>query len=40
MQGAPYGVRANLIAPGFVRTALVDKQIPEQAAKLGTVRYT
>jgi 3-hydroxybutyrate dehydrogenase len=30
-EGAPYGVRANVIAPGFVRTPLVDKQIPEQA---------
>jgi 3-hydroxybutyrate dehydrogenase len=30
-EGAPYGVRANLLCPGFVRTALVEKQIPEQA---------
>jgi 3-hydroxybutyrate dehydrogenase len=30
-EGAPYGVRANLICPGFVRTPLVEKQIPEQA---------
>jgi len=30
-EGAPYGVRANVICPGFVRTALVEKQIPEQA---------
>jgi 3-hydroxybutyrate dehydrogenase len=28
-------VRANVICPGFVRTALVDKQIPEQAIALG-----
>jgi 3-hydroxybutyrate dehydrogenase len=28
-------VRANVICPGFVRTPLVDKQIPEQAAALG-----
>jgi 3-hydroxybutyrate dehydrogenase len=28
-------VRANVICPGFVRTPLVDKQIPEQAKKLG-----
>ena len=29
------GVRANVICPGFVRTPLVDKQIPEQAKTLG-----
>lgn len=34
-EGAPYGVRANIICPGFVRTPLVDRQIPEQAAALG-----
>lgn len=34
-EGAAHGVRANLICPGFVRTPLVDKQIPEQAKKLG-----
>jgi 3-hydroxybutyrate dehydrogenase len=34
-EGAPHNVRANLIAPGFVRTPLVDKQIPEQAQALG-----
>jgi len=34
-EGAPYGVRANVICPGFVRTPLVDKQIPEQAKALG-----
>jgi 3-hydroxybutyrate dehydrogenase len=34
-EGAKYGVRANVICPGFVRTPLVDKQIPEQAAELG-----
>jgi len=34
-EGAKYGVRANVICPGFVRTALVDKQIPEQAKELG-----
>jgi 3-hydroxybutyrate dehydrogenase len=28
-------VRANVICPGFVRTPLVDKQIPEQANALG-----
>jgi 3-hydroxybutyrate dehydrogenase len=34
-EGAKHHVRANLIAPGFVRTPLVDKQIPEQAQALG-----
>src|SRR5206468_11845958 len=34
-EGAPHGVRANVICPGFVRTPLVDKQIPEQAKMLG-----
>jgi 3-hydroxybutyrate dehydrogenase len=34
-EGAPHGVRANVICPGFVRTPLVDKQIPEQAKALG-----
>jgi 3-hydroxybutyrate dehydrogenase len=34
-EGAAHGVRANVICPGFVRTPLVDKQIPEQAKKLG-----
>lgn len=34
-EGAQYGVRANVICPGFVRTTLVDKQIPEQARALG-----
>jgi 3-hydroxybutyrate dehydrogenase len=28
-------VRANVICPGFVRTPLVEKQIPEQARTLG-----
>ena len=35
-EGAAHGVRANVICPGFVRTPLVDKQIPEQAP---AVRY-
>lgn len=35
IEGAKYGVRANVICPGFVRTPLVEKQIPEQAAQLG-----
>ena len=34
-EGAPHGVRANVICPGFVRTPLVDKQIPEQSQLLG-----
>jgi 3-hydroxybutyrate dehydrogenase len=34
-EGAKHGVRANLLCPGFVRTPLVDKQIPEQARALG-----
>ena len=34
-EGAAYNVRANVVCPGFVRTALVDKQIPEQAKELG-----
>jgi 3-hydroxybutyrate dehydrogenase len=33
-EGGPHNVRANVICPGFVRTPLVDKQIPEQAATL------
>jgi 3-hydroxybutyrate dehydrogenase len=34
-EGAAHNVRANVICPGFVRTPLVDKQIPEQARALG-----
>ena len=34
-EGAKDGIRANVICPGFVRTPLVDKQIPEQAKSLG-----
>ena len=34
-EGAKHGVRANVVCPGFVRTPLVDKQIPEQAQALG-----
>jgi 3-hydroxybutyrate dehydrogenase len=33
-EGAEHGVRSNVICPGFVRTPLVDKQIPEQAKEL------
>ena len=34
-EGAAHNVRANVICPGFVRTPLVDKQIPQQAKELG-----
>jgi 3-hydroxybutyrate dehydrogenase len=34
-EGGTRGVRANVVCPGFVRTPLVDKQIPEQAQALG-----
>ena len=34
-EGAAYGVRTNVICPGFVLTPLVEKQIPEQAKTLG-----
>ena len=34
-EGAKDRIRANVICPGFVRTPLVDKQIPEQAKALG-----
>lgn len=33
-EGAPYNIRTNVICPGFVRTPLVEKQIPEQAQEL------
>jgi 3-hydroxybutyrate dehydrogenase len=33
-EGAQHGVRANVICPGFVKTPLVEKQIPEQAKSL------
>jgi 3-hydroxybutyrate dehydrogenase len=34
-EGAKDGIRSNVICPGFVRTPLVEKQIPEQAKSLG-----
>jgi len=34
-EGAAHNVRANVVCPGFVRTSLVDRQIPEQAKELG-----
>lgn len=35
VEGAKYGVRTNVICPGFVLTPLAEKQIPEQARDLG-----
>lgn len=34
-EGAKNNIRSNVICPGFVRTPLVDKQIPEQAKTFG-----
>jgi 3-hydroxybutyrate dehydrogenase len=34
-EGAAHGVRSHVVCPGFVRTPLVDRQIPEQARELG-----
>ncbi len=34
-EGGKHRIRANVICPGFVRTPLVEKQIPEQAQALG-----
>lgn len=34
-EGGERGVRSHVVCPGFVRTPLVDKQIPEQARELG-----
>jgi 3-hydroxybutyrate dehydrogenase len=34
-EGAQFNISSNLIAPGFVKTPLVIKQIPEQAKLLG-----
>jgi 3-hydroxybutyrate dehydrogenase len=34
-EGAAHNVTANVVCPGFVRTPLVEKQIPEQAAQFG-----
>jgi 3-hydroxybutyrate dehydrogenase len=34
-EGAKHGVRANVVCPGFVRTPLVERQIPEQSKALG-----
>lgn len=34
-EGAKDKIRSNVICPGFVRTPLVEKQIPEQAKQFG-----
>lgn len=34
-EGAAHKIRSNVICPGFVKTPLVEKQIPEQARDLG-----
>ena len=34
-EGAAHNVRSHLICPGFVKTAMVEKQIPLQAAEKG-----
>lgn len=34
-EGAEHNVTANVVCPGFVRTPLVEKQIPEQAERFG-----
>ena len=34
-EGGKRGVRSHVVCPGFVRTPLVDRQIPEQARELG-----
>lgn len=34
-EGAQHNISSNLIGPGFVKTPLVEKQIPEQAKSLG-----
>ena len=34
-EGASHGVRSHVICPGFVKTPLVEKQIPEQAREKG-----
>ena len=33
-EGAKHNIRANVICPGYVRTPLVEKQIPQQAKVL------
>jgi 3-hydroxybutyrate dehydrogenase len=31
LEGAEHGITANAVCPGYVRTPLVEKQIPDQA---------
>ncbi|WP_405217102.1 3-hydroxybutyrate dehydrogenase [Agrococcus sp. Ld7] len=35
LEGAPHGVTSNCINPGYVKTALVESQIADQAARHG-----
>ncbi len=35
LEGAPYGITANAICPGYVKTPLVEKQIADQAKTHG-----
>ncbi|MFE1645514.1 3-hydroxybutyrate dehydrogenase [Microbacterium sp. P01] len=35
LEGGPHGVTSNCVNPGYVRTALVEKQLADQAAKHG-----
>ncbi len=35
MEGAEFGITANAICPGYVRTPLVERQIPDTAAARG-----
>lgn len=35
LEGGPHGVTSNCVNPGYVRTALVEKQIADQAAAHG-----
>ncbi|MCZ0978769.1 SDR family oxidoreductase [Streptomyces diastatochromogenes] len=35
LEGAPHGVTSNCVNPGYVRTALVERQIADQAAAHG-----
>jgi 3-hydroxybutyrate dehydrogenase len=38
LEGAPFGITANSICPGYVKTPLVDKQIDDQAKAHGISR--